>query len=331
MIDLTRVKKISVLGAGSWGTALALHLARKGLEVCLWSGAESEAVRMQDSRLNTRYLPGITLPANITCTADLAKAVRFSQVVLMVVPSHAFRDVLVKVKAYWSSEHCLVWATKGVDPDHNQLLHEVVLDVLGELPISAVLSGPNFAREIALGLPAATELACAADHSREALCQLFRSETLRVYGARDVIGVEVGGAVKNVIAIAVGICDGLNLGANARAALITRGLAEMTRLGLAMGALAETFVNMAGIGDLLLTCTDNQSRNRRFGLMVGSGHKIEMIFQEIGQVVEGYHNVKQVMALAERYQVAMPITEQVANICYHHLDPSACAEALIRR
>ena len=323
--------RITVLGAGSWGTALALHLARKGLDVCLWSGREEQARTLQETRVNTRYLPDILFPTNLTCTANLSEALQFSAVILIVVPSHVFRDVLEKCKAHFTPQHQLIWATKGIDPVSDQLLHEVVADVLGEVDVTAVLSGPNFAREIALGLPAATTLACTNPEHQERLVQLFKSATLRVYGSSDVIGVEIGGAVKNVIAIAVGICDGLLLGANARAALITRGLAEITRLGLAMKALPETFVSMAGMGDLLLTCTDNQSRNRRFGLMVGQGREITTIFTEIGQVVEGYHNVKQVLSLANRYHVSMPITEQVYNICYQQLDPAACALALMTR
>lgn len=328
MIGLTR---LTVLGAGSWGTALALHLARKGLDICLWSANTQQVQQMTQSRCNTRYLPDITLPPNIMCSADLGAALDFSHVILVVVPSHAFRDVLIKLKPYWTAEHCLVWASKGIDPDGNRLLHEVVAEVLGPITVSAVLSGPNFAREIALGLPAAVTLACCQDSQRSALCQLFKSEVLRIYPSDDMVGVEIGGAVKNVIAIAVGMCDGLRLGANARAALITRGLAEITRLGLAMGASNDTFVGMAAMGDLILTCTDDQSRNRRFGLMMGQGKVPDAIFREIGQVVEGYHNVKQVLALAKRYQVDMPITEQVYNICYLQLEPKAGAAALLRR
>ncbi len=331
MFNLALGKKITVLGAGSWGTALALHLARKEIDVCLWSANIEQTKNMQSHRCNERYLPGIALPANVTCTIDLSIALAFSDLILVVVPSHAFRAVLKGVKPYWTMKHALIWATKGIDPETNALLDSVVTDVLGEIAITAVLSGPNFAREIAIALPAATTLACVDNQARLALCELFKSDTLRVYGTRDIIGVEIAGAVKNIIAIAVGICDGLQLGANARAALITRGLAEMTRLGLALGAEADTFVSMAGIGDLLLTCTDNQSRNRRFGLLISQHQAINEVFTAIGQVVEGYHNVQQVLVLAARYSIEMPITEQVYAICYQQLDPTACARALMQR
>lgn len=331
MKALTEIKRISVLGAGSWGTALAIHLARQGFEVCLWGANPAFMADMSFTRHNARYLAEITLPDKVQCSADLAEALSFSTLVLVVVPSHVFRDVLRQVRPYWTAEHGLLWASKGVDPQANQLLHEVVTQELGAIPLMAVLSGPNFAREVALGLPAATTIACQQAEYIETLCHLFKADTLRVYASLDLIGVEVGGAVKNVVAIAVGLCDGLQLGANARAALITRGLAEITRLGLAMGGHVDTFVGMAGMGDLLLTCTDNQSRNRRFGLMVGQGESMANAFSQIGQVVEGYHNVKQVLALAQQYHVSMPITEQVYKICYENFDPRHAAAELLRR
>lgn len=331
MKALTDVRRISVLGAGSWGTALAIHLARKGLDVYLWGPNQAHMAAMSSARQNARYLADITWPTTLQCGSNLAEALRFSEIVLIVVPSHVFRDVLRQVRPYWTAAHGLIWASKGVDPQANQLLHEVAVQELGPMPLMAVLSGPNFAREVAMALPAATTIACQQAEYVDAVCQIFKAETLRVYGSLDVIGVEVGGAVKNVVAIAVGLCDGLQLGANARAALITRGLAEITRLGLAMGGLTETFVGMAGMGDLLLTCTDNQSRNRRFGLMVGQGKPMMGAFAHIGQVVEGYHNVKQVLALAQQHHVSMPITEQVYKICYENFDPRRAAAELLRR
>lgn len=331
MKALTDVRRISVLGAGSWGTALAIHLARKGLDVYLWGPNQAHMAAMSSARQNARYLADITWPTTLQCGSNLAEALRFSEIVLVVVPSHVFRDVLRQVQPYWTAAHGLIWASKGVDPLANQLLHEVAVQELGPMSLMAVLSGPNFAREVAQALPAATTIACQQAEHVDAVCQIFKAETLRVYASLDVIGVEVGGAVKNVVAIAVGLCDGLQLGANARAALITRGLAEITRLGLAMGGLAETFVGMAGMGDLLLTCTDNQSRNRRFGLMVGQGEPMVDAFAHIGQVVEGYHNVKQVLALAQQHHVSMPITEQVYKICYENFDPRRAAAELLRR
>lgn len=330
MPTMNAIHTVTVLGAGSWGTALALHLARKGLTVCLW-GKSPHIEALQQQRVNAYHLPGIAFPDSLHCTADVQEALAFSQQVVVAVPSHVFRLVLQHLQPYWTDQHQLIWATKGLDPSTNQLLHQVVLDVMGPVSAMAVLSGPNFAREIALGLPAATTIACEQEKVLEQFCALFKSETLRVYGSHDVLGVQIGGAVKNVIAIAVGLCDGLNFGANARAALITRGLAEITRLGVAMGACSETFVGMAGMGDLLLTCTDNQSRNRRFGLLKAQGKATEQVFEEIGQIVEGYHNVQQVLSLAHHHQLPMPITEQVYSICYQNLDPHLGALALLRR
>lgn len=331
MISDKNIQSLAILGAGSWGTALGIHFARKNIRTCLWMINAEQAEEMQKTHCNSRYLPGITWPEALSCTSNLKDALTDADAVMIAVPSHAFVETLEKLKALSIPSLPLIWVTKGIEPHNQQLLHEVIAEQLGKDYPCAVASGPNFAREIALGLPAAITVASHNQALREKVSQLFKADNLRIYGSEDIIGVEVGGAVKNVIAIAVGICDGLQLGANARAALITRGLAEITRLGTAMGGKAETFTGMAGLGDLILTCTDNQSRNRRFGLLLGQHHTLEQAFKEIGQVVEGFHNVKQTLQLAQRYQVDMPITQKVYEVCYENLDPKQGAVALMQR
>ncbi len=324
------VKHITVFGAGSWGTALSLYLAHKAYQVLLWHNVEKDAIRMNEVRQNEVFMPGIIFPENLSCTSDLEKAVTSADLLLIVVPSQVFRSMLQQIKPFLKHQP-IMWATKGVDATSNELMDVVAEEVLGKEAILGVISGPNFAQEVAAGLPAATTVATRHQTVLPELCHIFESQLMQIDGTTDTTGAEVGGVVKNVIAIAVGICDGLSLGSNARAALMTRGLEEMIRLGVAMGAREQTLIGLAGVGDLILTCTDDKSRNRRFGLLLGKGVEPQQALKEVKQVVEGYINVKQVKALAEKYQIRMPIVEEVFKICYHNFDPQRAALNLIRR
>ena len=328
---MPRSTPIAVLGAGSWGTALALHLARLGNDTRLWGRNVDELQQMQTQRENTRYLPGIPFPDTLTATGDLARALNGVRDVLIAVPSHAFRSSLQALKPFVGSDVRIVWATKGFEHGAQALLSTVVSDEFTSETPQAVLSGPSFAKELAAGLPTAITLAANDAEFRNALAQRLHSDRFRVYLSDDMIGVQVGGAVKNVLAVGAGMCDGLGFGANARTALITRGLAEITRLGLALGGKLETFYGMAGLGDLILTCTDNQSRNRRFGLALGQGKSPAQAQAEIGQVVEAASNAEEVVLLARKLGIEMPISEQIYRILHEGIDPRVAAKELLMR
>lgn len=324
--------KIVVLGAGSYGTALAICLARNGHKTLLWGRDQAHVAQMAASRDNQRYLPDVTFPPALQLESDLATAVKASDNILVVVPSHAFGDMLKQIKPYLSAGSKVAWATKGLEPETGRLLQDVAREALGQAMSLAVLSGPTFAREMAAGLPTAISMSSTDEAFVTELSDLLHCQRhFRVYLNNDFIGVQLGGAVKNVIAIGAGMADGIGFGANARTALITRGLAEMTRLGAALGADANTFMGMAGLGDLVLTCTDNQSRNRRFGLALGQGSEVEQAMKDIGQVVEGYRNTKEVYLLARRMKVEMPIVEQVYQVLYQGKDAKLAASDLLSR
>ncbi len=323
---------MTVIGAGSYGTALALTLARNQHPVVLWGHDPQHMARLAAERENAAFLPGIPFPPDLHIEADLAKAVTASRDILVVVPSHVFGEVLQKLRPYLRPDSRLVWATKGLEAETGRLLQDVAREVLGDAIPLAVLSGPTFAKEMAVGMPTAISVSASDPQFSADLQQLFHcGKSFRVYNSPDFIGVQLGGAVKNVIAIGAGMSDGMGFGANARTALITRGLAEMTRLGVALGAEAATFMGMAGLGDLVLTCTDNQSRNRRFGMMLGQGHDVAQAQASIGQVVEGYRNTKEVYVLAQRLEVEMPITEQIYQVLYCGKDAREAAVALLAR
>lgn len=328
---MPRTTPIAVLGAGSWGTALALHLARLGNDTRLWGRNADDMQRMQQQRQNSRYLPGIPFPETLTATGDLALSLRDVRDVLIAVPSHAFRATLRAIKPMVSEQVRIVWATKGFEHGAQALLSTVVSDEFANATPQAVLSGPSFAKELAAGLPTAITLAANNPEFRHALAERLHSDRFRVYLSDDMIGVQVGGAVKNVLAVGAGMCDGLGFGANARTALITRGLAEITRLGLALGGKLETFYGMAGLGDLILTCTDNQSRNRRFGLALGQGKTAAEAQAEIGQVVEAASNAEEVVLLARKLGIEMPISEQIYRILHDGVDPRTAAKELLMR
>ncbi len=323
---------VSVLGAGSYGTALAISLARKGLRVLMWGHEQPHVAALQAERCNSQFLPDVPFPDTLEVTSDLAYAVRSTRTLLVVVPSHVFGAVLTQAKPFMSADCRVAWATKGLEPDSGRLLGEVARDALGpDVPL-AVISGPTFARELAAGMPTAISVAATDDAFADELSDLMHcGKSFRVYTNPDFIGLQLGGAVKNVIAIGAGLSDGLGFGANARTALITRGLVELQRLGVALGADAKTFMGMAGLGDLVLTCTDNQSRNRRFGLALGAGKSVDQAMAEIGQVVEGYRNTREVHLLAARIGVEMPICEQIHAILYEGKPPKEAALALLSR
>ena len=323
---------ICVLGAGSYGSALAICLARNENKVTLWGRSTEHVKLMAQQQSNEKYLPGSQFPHNLSVTADLQQAVSSSDNILVVVPSHAFGELLDQIQPFLRINAKVAWATKGLDHHSGRLLQDVARELLGPDISLAVLSGPTFAKEMAAGLPTAISLSSTDKIFADSLSNLLHCEkTFRVYSNDDFIGVQLGGAVKNVIAIAAGIADGIGFGANARTALITRGLAEMTRLGLALGAEPSTFMGMAGLGDLVLTCTDNQSRNRRFGLALGNGDDVEHAMQVIGQVVEGYRNTKEVRMLAHRMKVEMPIVEQVYQVLYCDKEAKLAAYDLLSR
>ncbi|MEX1222449.1 MAG: NAD(P)H-dependent glycerol-3-phosphate dehydrogenase [Idiomarina sp.] len=325
-------QKVTILGAGSYGTALALCFARKGVDTLLWGRSAEHMATMQRERENQRYLPDCKFPDCLTVTSDLAATLKDARNVVVVVPSSAFSSVLAEASLLLPKNARIAWATKGLEPDTGRLLLDVAKDILGESRSLAVLSGPTFALEMAKGLPTAISMSSNDPEFVTELSDMLHCDrSFRVYTNDDFIGVQLGGAVKNVIAIGAGMADGIGFGANARTALITRGLAELTRLGLKLGAKPETFTGMAGLGDLILTCTDNQSRNRRFGLALGKGKSVDEAMQSIGQAVEGYRNTKEVVALARRNDVEMPICEQLYDVLYGDTTPQQAAINLLSR
>jgi glycerol-3-phosphate dehydrogenase (NAD(P)+) len=306
-----------------------VQFARAGHPAALWARDPAAAAAMQRSRRNARYLADTTFPALLEVTADLSAAVAAADDVLVAVPSHALRETLTALAGLPLRR--LAWATKGFELDTGLLPFQVAGQVLPASLPTAVLSGPTFAREVGAGLPTAMTIASADADYAQRLAERISSETFRAYTSSDVVGVEVGGATKNVYAIGAGICDGLGFGANTRIALITRGLAEMTRLGLALGGRQETFMGLAGMGDLVLTCTDDQSRNRRFGLELAAGAKPREALESIGQVVEGYNGARAVHRVAVQHKVPMPIVEQLNKVLHEGADPRAAVAALMRR
>lgn len=324
-------KSIAVLGAGSWGTALAMLLADNGHQTTLWSHRDEQATQMQQQRCNERYLPGLTFPEKLEVTSDLVGCVSQVDIILIVVPSHAFRSTLVAIKPLLQSRHKIAWGTKGLEPGSQKLLHQMAIEELGNETPLAVVSGPTFAKEVAMKQPGAVTVASTNKAFANELALALHNDHFRAYTGTDVVGVEIGGAAKNVMAIAAGVADGLGFGANTRAALIARGLAEISRLGVALGAHHETFVGLTGLGDLVLTCTDNQSRNRRFGIAMGQGENREQAIKDIGQVVEGIATAREIYQLAQKFDVEMPITEQVYNVLYENVPAKQAVSELFNR
>lgn len=319
---------VAVLGAGAWGTAVACALAPRHA-VRLWARDAQQVAAINATRSNGRYLPGHPLPAALTVTSDLTHALERAELVVVGTPTSALRGVLRALHSAGSSAP-LVWLCKGFERDSGQLAHQIVAAELGARPDSGPLSGPSFAEEVAQGLPTALTIAGAAQ-----LCalvtQIFHAGALRIYSTDDVIGVEVGGSVKNVMAIATGIADALGLGMNARAALVTRGLAEITRLGVALGARAETFTGLTGLGDLILTCTGDLSRNRRVGMMLGAGRSLPDALAQLGHVAEGVWSAPAVASRAAALHVEMPLTNAVCAVLEGSLTPANALQRLLAR
>ncbi len=325
-----RTEPMTVIGAGSWGTALAILLAREGHPTHLWTRDAAQLQAMRSARRNLRYLPDAAFPEGLLIAAELPAALKISRDALIAVPSHAFRATLTNIRPHLSPHTRLAWATKGFELSTGLLPHQVVREVLGETP-GAVLSGPTFAKEVGAGLPTAMTIASADENFAKELALSLSGPNFRAYTQTDIMGVEVGGAVKNVIAIGSGIADGMGFGANTRVALITRGLAEMMRLGVKLGALRETFMGLAGLGDLVLTCTDDQSRNRRFGMALGRGESPASAQTNIHQVVEGVLAARAVHNVAQRLGVDMPICREIYGIMYENKPVRAAVQALMGR
>ena len=321
---------VLVLGAGSWGTALALVLARNGLDTRLWDVDVDHVRALARERENRRHLNGIRFPECLQLCEEPEPVAGTSRDIIVSVPCEALRDVLARIAGVVHADTRFCLACKGLEPDTLMLNHEVVKECLGARAV-AVLSGPSFAREVAQGLPTAVTIAAAQAGTAARFADLFHGDTFRIYTHDDMAGAEVGGAVKNVMAIAAGISDGLGFGANARAALITRGLAEIIRLGTAMGGRPETFMGLAGLGDLVLTCTDDQSRNRRLGLALARGLSVEAARREIGQAIEGLRTADVVHELARTRQVDMPISEQVYRVIHGEVTPQQAVRTLLAR
>lgn len=327
---MRRARQLTILGAGSWGTALAIHLARAGTHTHLWTRNETLAKHCIEARTNERYLPGIPWPEPVSIGTDLAQALSTADGVVIAVPTAALRDTLTKSRSFLGSSIPILVACKGFEWPSGALPLEVARAVLDPEPPIAVLAGPSFATELARGVPTAVVVA-SHGRSRDFYQRLLHHSTLRVYTSRDVVGAQVGGAVKNVIAIGAGICDGLGLGANARAALITRGLAETVRLGLALGGRRATFVGLSGLGDLVLTTTDDTSRNHRLGRLLATGRTLAEAQAMIGQTAEGVQSSRAVVERARRHGIEMPITTAVDRILHEALPPEQAIHLLLSR
>lgn len=321
---------ITVLGAGAWGTALAAAMTRNGQAVTLWGRDPALLAEITARHENARYLAGVELPP-IGTEPDLEAAVAGAGALLFATPSYTFRELLRRLASSLEAGKPFVWACKGIEPETDRLMHEIVAEELVTPPPHAVVSGPSFAREVAAEQPTALTVAAPDPAFAARAVGWLHGGALRAYSNPDVIGVELAGALKNVLAIACGASDGLGFGANARAAVITRGMAELMRLGERMGAQRETFMGLAGIGDLVLTCTDDQSRNRRFGLAIARGHSVEAARAEIGQAVEGLRTARAAAALAQRHGVEMPIVAQVDAVLNEGRDVRAAVRELLER
>ena len=325
------IKTIAVYGAGSWGTALALQLARAGSNVVLWDIDTTLLKNMREQRENERYIPGVPLHENITIETDLEKTCAAADLNLLVVPSHVYRQFLTQLKPFLNKDSKVAWASKGLEPDSGLLLHQVIDEVIPEVTQKAVISGPTFAVEVADGLPTAVTVAAKDEGFALQVARCLHSDKFRAYTSHDIVGVELGGALKNVLAIATGLSDGLGFGANSRAALVTRGLAEIMRLGLKIGGEKETFMGLAGLGDLVLTCTDDKSRNRRMGLNLAVGLTAEQSKEKIGQAVEGVRTAREAHLMAVKFEIECPIIEQVYKILYHDMKPMEVVQDLLSR
>jgi glycerol-3-phosphate dehydrogenase (NAD(P)+) len=320
---------IAILGAGAWGTALAISLSAKH-RIALWVRDPAQAAAIGSERRNRRYLPEVPLPASVAVTTDLRSALAASDAALIATPTSELRRTLDGIGPLHAGQP-VIWACKGFEQASGKLPHQIVSETLGVDAACGGLSGPSFALEVAQGRPAALTLAASDEAFAKRIARELHQPLLRVYFSTDLVGVEISGAVKNVMAIAAGICDGLGLGLNARAALITRGLAELTRLGVALGGRAETFMGLAGVGDLVLTCTGDLSRNRRVGLQLAQGRQLEEVLGQLGHVAEGVYSARAVEALAAAKRLDMPITQAVCAVLFRGTAPRDAVQLLLAR
>ena len=329
--DAVGIHRVAVLGAGSWGSALAMQLVRSKQRCVLWGRSPEHIAAIRESGRNERFLPGIQFPSSLEYESSLERAVEGADGILIAVPTHAFEEILGLLAPMLGKERGLSWACKGLEPGSGRFLHQTAQNLLGGHHPLAVVTGPSFAVEVARDLPTAVTVASTVPFYGKQIAQALHGGNFRAYTSDDIIGAELGGAVKNVLAIATGISDGMALGNNARAALITRGLAEMMRLGRALGAREQTMTGLAGMGDLVLTSTGDLSRNRRLGLALGAGGTIAAATAEIGQVVEGVSTSAEVWRLAQRHAIDMPISEQIYGIIHQGWNPKQCVRDLLAR
>ncbi|MFC5541066.1 MAG: NAD(P)H-dependent glycerol-3-phosphate dehydrogenase [Bacilli bacterium] len=327
------MKKVTVLGAGSWGTALAMVLTENGHDTLIWSHREDQANEINERHTNEKYLPNIQLPEKLTATSDIKSAVEHGEILVFAVPTKAIREVAGQVMNYLDKKVLIVHVSKGIEPDTLKRISEILEETLDPRVVEdiVVLSGPSHAEEVVLHHPTTITAACANLRSAEKIQDLFMNHYFRVYTNTDVIGVELGGALKNVIALAAGISDGLNYGDNAKAALITRGLAEIARLGVRMGGNPFTFAGLTGMGDLIVTCTSVHSRNWKAGNMLGKGMKLDEVLENMGMVVEGVRTTKAAYQLAQKYDVSMPITTALYQVLFENKDPKDAVDELMHR
>ncbi|MFB1080812.1 NAD(P)H-dependent glycerol-3-phosphate dehydrogenase [Jeotgalibacillus sp. JSM ZJ347] len=324
--------QIAVLGAGSWGTALAMVLAENHHQVRLWTHTEAQAEKINESHQNEKYLPGIELPENLIAYSNIEEAVTSAEMIVFAVPAKATREVAEKVNLVTKKPSVIVHVSKGIEPDTHLRISEILEDTLSEAMTDlVVLSGPSHAEEVVKRHPTTVTAASKNIEAAKQVQDAFMNQHFRVYTNNDVIGVEVGGALKNIIALAAGITDGLGYGDNAKAALITRGLAEIARLGTKMGANPLTFSGLTGVGDLIVTCTSVHSRNWRAGNMLGKGHKLDEVLDSMGMVVEGVRTTKAAYQLADKYQVSMPITKALYHVLFENVHPKEAVDQLMAR
>lgn len=325
--------KVAVIGAGSWGTALAVLLAKKGCDVRLWVHRPEHAVAIERERQNAEYLPGITIPDSVRITCEFDEALNESDFVILVVPSHTMREIVKHISPLAKENMVFVSATKGIENGTLKRMSEIIKDELPWIVHKniAVLSGPSHAEEVGRDIPTTVVVASESKNTAEAVQDLFMTPRFRVYTNPDIIGVELGGALKNVIALGAGISDGLGFGDNSKAALMTRGIVEITRLGVALGANPLTFAGLSGIGDLIVTCTSMHSRNRRAGILIGKGHKVNEVLESMNMVVEGVRTTRSAYDLKLKHNVKMPITTEMYKILFEGKDPKEAVVDLMMR
>jgi glycerol-3-phosphate dehydrogenase (NAD(P)+) len=327
---MNRQKEILILGTGGWGTALSILLHNKGLKVTLWGSTSDYVVFLKKNRENTKYLPGINIPSDLNITSNIDNAQNEISLIVAATPTPYLRKVFENLKKYYTQETPVVSVTKGIENETLMLGSEIIRDVLGKQPI-ALLLGPSHAEEVARNLPTTVVIASEDMELAKEIQNIFTTNRFRVYTNPDVIGVELGASVKNVIAIAAGICDGLGFGNNSKSALITRGLAEITRLGVAMGGQRDTFSGLTGLGDLITTCVSPYGRNRSVGEQIAKGKKLSQILEEMDQVAEGILTTKSVCKLAKKFNIEMPITREIYNVLFEDKDPIKAVNDLMVR